>query len=237
MEQEHREIYNKNKVLSLIVHDLRNPLTAIKIISDLLANEFDKYSSESIKEFIELIQDASDVAHEILEGLMVWIGQDGNLFLSPIPFDVNIIISKKLNLLIADAQRKNIQFISNVPKDTFVYADPKTVKIILRNLISNAIKFTPSGGEIRITSLDIGNFIEITVSDTGIGIEPEILEKLFTTDIRKYGTNGETGTGVGLILSKELVKKNNGKIWAESEVGKGSQFKFTLPKYQEDLKV
>ncbi|MBE9480652.1 MAG: HAMP domain-containing histidine kinase, partial [Bacteroidetes bacterium] len=123
--------------------------------------------------------------------------------------------------------------ISNeIPEQIHVFADNNTINTVLRNLFSNAIKFTQQKGKVKITARNIDDFIEITIADSGIGIKPEDIKKLFGIDIgfSTVGTDNEKGTGLGLILCKEFIEKNNGKIWVESELGKGSNFIFTLPK-------
>jgi two-component system, sensor histidine kinase and response regulator len=129
------------------------------------------------------------------------------------------------------AKNKNITLEQNIGENTFAIADEKSVSTVFRNLISNAIKYTKPGGLIKIETIKKEDYIEITVEDNGIGINPETLKKLFTITekVSEPGTANETGTGLGLILCKEFVENNNGKIWAESEPGKGSRFIFTLP--------
>jgi signal transduction histidine kinase len=136
-----------------------------------------------------------------------------------------------VDLLSTTAEDKNILLENSIQEDTFVYADVRAINSVLRNLISNSIKFTKSGGKVVIEAKKKHNEVEVSVSDSGIGINAENLAKLFRIDVSNstIGTNNETGTGVGLILCKELIEKHGGKIWAESELGRGSKFIFTLP--------
>jgi signal transduction histidine kinase len=135
------------------------------------------------------------------------------------------------------AHKKDITINYQAPEDLTVFADSDMLKTIMRNLISNSIKFTPDHGIINIRAENISDSLTISVSDNGIGIEPQILSKLFDISevITTKGTDGETGTGLGLLLCKGFVEKHGGKIWAESEVGKGSEFKFTLNASQTNI--
>jgi signal transduction histidine kinase len=142
-----------------------------------------------------------------------------------------MIAEETINLLEGDAQRKNIKLESLIDQNITVFADEHMLKTICRNLISNAIKFTSENGAIRIQSKLTESQVKITVSDTGVGISSEDIPKLFRidTNITTKGTSNETGTGLGLILCKEFIAKHKGEIWVESEIDKGSEFKFTLP--------
>jgi signal transduction histidine kinase len=136
-----------------------------------------------------------------------------------------------LSLLKQTAQNKSIEFCNEIDNLIFITADRNMLSTIIRNLVSNAIKFTFRGGKITLSSKNINQSIEFSVSDTGVGIEPDNLSKIFSIDKNKSsrGTADEAGTGLGLILCKEMVEKHGGKIWVESEVGKGSTFSFTIP--------
>ena len=143
------------------------------------------------------------------------------------------IATANLDLFTKTAKDKNISLINSVPQDIYIYADFDTVNTVVRNLINNAIKFTKPGGIVEISAAEQEKFVEISVSDAGLGIEEEHLSEIFRVD-SKYktkGTAGESGTGLGLPLCKEFVEKNGGRIWVESKIGKGSTFKFILPKY------
>ncbi len=227
------ESISKDQFFSIISHDLRNPISAIKTLTEFLFNDFENLPLKEVKEFIRLIFIASNSSQKLLENLLQWsLSRDGNLHLSPENIDIYDILSNKIEFFLEDARRKGITFNSTVEKDTYVFADSKTVKIIIRNLVSNAVKFTSGGGKISVSSKDVNDYIEITVSDTGTGIKEDDMTKLFAPDSlnKRHGTEGEYGTGLGLLLCKDLVEKNKGKIWVESIIGKGSDFKFTLPK-------
>lgn len=158
--------------------------------------------------------------------------QTGKIDWKPAEIDLYPYAFENVSLLKTGAENKKISLHSDISKDTIIYADANMVTMIIRNLASNAIKFTNEGGEVKITSETKGNDEEIMISDTGVGIKPENVKKLFRIDAHHstLGTANEQGTGLGLILCREFIEKNGGKIWIESEVGKGSKFKFTLPK-------
>jgi signal transduction histidine kinase len=150
----------------------------------------------------------------------------------PEPFDVTEIAEYNIDLFTSNAEQKQITLKNAVTEETLVYADYNMVNTTIRNLVSNALKFTNAGGVIEISAKPNGKVVFLSISDTGAGIPEEDLAKLFRIDV-KYtnpGTAGETGTGLGLILCKDLVERNGGEIQVESEIGKGTMFTFTLPK-------
>ena len=157
--------------------------------------------------------------------------QTGYISYSPVSIKLKDIIEETINLLLSDAQQKNITLESTVIAEIMVYADENMLKTILRNLIANAIKFTPNNGRIYIEAGNRKSEVEVIVGDTGVGISKEDIDKLFRIDtvFTTLGTADEKGTGLGLLLCKEFVEKHGGKIWIDSIEGKGSEFKFTLP--------
>ncbi len=230
---------SKDRLFSIIAHDLRNPVGSIKGLAGLLIEDFETLNSTEIKECVQMIHTTSEAAHVLLENLLQWAAsQDGRLHLSPDNADIYRIVSDKLTLFKEDARRKNICFTSLIKKDTYVFADVRCLKIILRNLVSNAVKFTPCGGEIKISSRAAEGFVEITVCDTGIGMSRENMDRLFIEAGYRisFGTEREPGSGLGLMLCKDLVEKNGGQIWAESEIGKGSELTFTMPQGKQPQK-
>jgi len=223
----------KDRFFSIIAHDLRNPFNSIIGLADIVLYNFHNYDSEKIKKSISDIKDASKQAHELLQNLLLWSrSQTGSMGFQAVGFDLNSIIIENMELLKSQANKKNIQLISSVKDNYTVSGDMNMIDTILRNLLTNAIKFTPQNGRIFIAANEMQNHHEISVKDTGVGITPENISKLFRIDI-KYSTKGtemERGSGIGLILCKEFVEKHSGKIWVESQQEKGSEFKFTLPK-------
>jgi signal transduction histidine kinase len=222
----------KDKFFSIIAHDLRNPFNGVIGFSELLLKGIDKLPHEKIVKYIEFIHAASKTGSSLLDNLLQWSrAQTGRISYEPIKISLVTIAEETIQLLDSDAKRKNISIEQQISHDVVIFADENMVKTIFRNLISNSIKFTNLKGNISLKSEIIGSYVEITISDNGVGIAQENLEKLFRADINlsTRGTDKESGTGLGLLLCKEFVEKHNGKIWVESEVGIGSNFKFTLP--------
>jgi signal transduction histidine kinase len=223
----------KDKFFSIIAHDLKNPLTSMIGFSDMMSEFMESFSEKQLMDTIKVIQSSSKKLYKLLENLLEWSRcQLGTIRYEPEKIDMNFVSVAAIDLLQESAALKDIKLHSTVPKNTIVVADRNMVITILRNLASNAIKFTPEGGEIKIESRINGKFVEFSVVDNGIGIKAEIQDKLFQigTHHTTLGTKEEKGTGLGLILCKEFIEKHGGKIWVESEEGKGSKFKFTLQK-------
>jgi PAS domain S-box-containing protein len=222
----------KDKFFSIIAHDLKNPFNAILGFSNLLFEAYDNFSDQQRKAFIKNICDASDSTFKLLQNLLEWSRtQTGKIDFHPEIINVAAIVQENLTVLKSAADRKKIELVTNIPEQTMAYADGNMAKAIVRNLISNAIKFTKSGGKIEIAAVNSGDEITTTVADNGVGIKPDDQNRLFRIDdhFRTAGTDHEEGSGLGLILCKEFAEKNGGKIWVESTPGKGSKFIFTLP--------
>ncbi len=222
----------KDRFFSIIAHDLRNPFHTVSGFAEVLINDYKKLPPEKIERFLHLILMSSRSGNNLLENLLQWSrSQTGRMSFEPVNLNLSTIAEETINLLEGDAQRKNIRLQSLIDQKITVNADEHMLKTIYRNLVSNAIKFTPENGIISIKSVLIDSIVELTVADTGVGIPPETLSQLFRIEatVTTKGTANETGTGLGLILCKEFVEKHNGKIWVESEEGKGSKFTFTLP--------
>lgn len=222
----------KDKLFSIIAHDLRSPFNAILGFSDLLTNNINEHNIEENKKFIEQINNTAKFTLNLLDNLLTWAkSQTGQIEFKPQNIILSEIIQESIEGSEASASIKGISINCSQSKDFEVYADPNMLQIILRNLISNAIKFTYSNGKIDVQAIKTPTKIEITISDNGMGIKEEVKNKLFELDsnITTVGTKKEKGSGLGLILCDELVKKHGGRIWVETELGKGSDFKFTLP--------
>ncbi|MFC2130104.1 tetratricopeptide repeat protein [Bacteroidota bacterium] len=229
----------KDKFFSIIAHDLKNPLHAITLSSDLLINKYNSMDSEQLIALTKNINTAGNHLSSLLENLLQWAGtQNGKINFQPQSVDLKQIIQENIELTEANAKKKNISINSNVIENSYAYADTNMLKAIFRNLLSNAIKFTNMNGEvtIEINELDY-HFFEVSVVDNGIGISHEDINKLFRIDIHHttIGTSKEKGTGLGLILCKEFIEINGGKIEVESEIGKGSKFIFTIPKISQNM--
>lgn len=223
---------SKDKFLSIIAHDLLNPFNTLLGYADLLVNNIRKYDLDKIENQLLIINHTLYRAYHLLEDLFLWSYAGSGKFqpaLQTIVF--REVCREMISSQKASADKKEIKINCIDTKKILIMADPTLFKTILRNLVSNAIKFTNNGGVINIRCDKKDNTAVITVSDNGIGIGMENQNKLWDIS-QKYttpGTAGERGTGLGLTLCKELVEKHGGKIWVESELGKGSAFKFTLP--------
>ena len=224
-------VSTKDRFFSIIAHDLRNPFNIVTGFSGLLLRNLEKYKPEKIRHFIEMINKTSHNTFLLLNNLLDWSrSQSGQIQYNPSNINLLILLEETLNFLNSQVAQKNIKIIPEVNSDIFVYADENMLKTIIRNLISNSIKFTHAGGTITIKSTEKNGMIEVEVIDTGVGIPPDKIEVLFRIDVDFHakGTNNENGTGLGLILCKEFVEKNGGNIWVKSTEGQGSTFTFTL---------
>ena len=231
----------KDRFFSIIAHDLKGPFNTLLGYSDVLLNYWENYTDEKKKDFVQTIRQQGDRMYRMLENLLDWSRmQLGKIELRPEKINLYLLTGSNLLLLQPQAEKKKIEIHSDIEQNTSAYGDSNMISTVIRNLISNAIKFTHPGGEIRITCRPDdqnkdGDFYEITVSDTGIGIADKNIAKLFRIDghFSTYGTDKESGTGLGLILCKEFVEINGGRLWVVSEEGKGSDFKFTVPCFVE----
>jgi two-component system sensor histidine kinase/response regulator len=224
---------SKDKFFSILSQDLQSPFEELLHFTEFIVDHIGGCSREEIKEIVGTLRNSVKNLHELLKNLFAWSSiQRGALECHPQCFDIREIIGRNLTLFKSTAEQKQIILKSLVQDETPVYADAGMIYIVIRNLISNALKFTKAGGKVKILVAEKEEFVEISVSDTGIGIDAEELSKLFRIEVKyqQVGTAGEEGTGLGLILCKELVEKNGGRLSLESEVGKGTTVRFMLPK-------
>lgn len=222
----------KDKFFSIIAHDLKSPFNSIIGFSDLLVEQVRNKEYEGIEKYAGIVQQSSKRAMDLLMNLMEWSqSQTGRMEYNPEHFEMVNLIKETTLLLSGALEQKSLSLSKNVPSNAPVFADKKMISTVLRNLISNAIKYTHIEGRIIISVKEKQNELLVSVSDTGVGISKDNCEKLFKIDetYSSPGTNKEKGTGLGLILCKEFVEKHGGKIWVESEEGIGSTFIFTLP--------
>ncbi len=222
----------KDKFFSIIAHDLKNPFNTLLGFAELILTNLNKYDKKQIEEFIGIIHRTSKNAYSLLENLLEWSrAQTGQLEMKPEIINIYELIKENFELHNDFASNKDIELINNINKNTKAYADFNMIHTVIRNLLSNAIKYTNRNGKIEINSKIKDKFIEITVSDSGVGIKEENLDKLFRIDvtINTKGTDNEVGTGLGLLICKEFVSKNGGGIWINSTPGKGTDFTFKLP--------
>jgi signal transduction histidine kinase len=227
------EINNeKDKFFSIIAHDLKSPFNSILGFNELLLEQIKKKDYENIEEFANLMLQSSNNAVDLLSNLMTWSqSQSGRMEFNPVYFEIASLIEESTRLLNDLAGQKSIKIESTISSAVPVFADKEMISTILRNLISNAIKFTNIGGKISISVDKIDETLKVTIRDNGVGILRESLDTIFNIagSESTLGTLNEKGTGLGLILCKEFIEKNNGKIWVESKAGIGSSFSFSLP--------
>lgn len=222
----------KDKFFAIIAHDLKSPFNSILGYTDLLINRYDNLTEEQRIDFINKIDKSTKSSFNLLENLLIWASsQKDGIIITKTKLYLSTIIQDAITPYLQSAELKEITVKVNSDNKLFFVADKFTLVTIVRNLFSNAIKFTPPKGEIVIVTFGDSNNTGISVSDTGIGIPEETLPKLFQLDgsITTLGTNKEKGTGLGLILCKEFAEKNDGKIWVESTIGKGTIITFTIP--------
>ncbi|MGA7721992.1 MAG: PAS domain S-box protein [Ignavibacteriaceae bacterium] len=223
---------SKDKFFTIIAHDLRSPFNSLLGLTEYAASENNNLTAEEMKMFSMNISKSAKSIYNLLENLLQWSRiHTGRIDYSPDYFDLNELLNKIIIIYRNNLENKNISLKVDCAPETKVYADSNMVDTILRNLISNSIKFTNLGGEIKITTELAGSFIKLSVSDNGVGIREEILPGLFNIDqnTSSKGTQNETGSGLGLILCKEFVEMNKGKLAVVSKPGEGSTFSFTLP--------
>lgn len=223
----------KDKMFSVIGHDLRSPLGSIKMTLEFLSQTFEKTVDDELKSTFSLLVKTADEVFSLLENLLGWAkSQSGNLSLEKEEIDLNDLVNSLYLLNKGTLKLKGIDFISEIAPGTKVNADMNTLKIVFRNILSNAIKFTPEHGNIVVLANELNGKIKIDIKDSGIGIPEENIPKLFdqTQHLTTYGTNRESGSGLGLILCKDFIERNDGTIQVESEEGKGTTFSLLLNK-------
>ena len=223
---------SKDKFFSIISHDLKSPFTVILGYSQVIAENFEALGKEEIATLIGSLRTSIEKLYALLENLLTWARvQQGAIAYAPEELDLSSLAEENIDLFLTKAAQKAITLYSSIVPPIAAYADVNMVNTVLRNLISNALKFTPVDGRIELSARITEPFVEIAVADTGIGISPEDLPKLFRIDAHytNVGLTGEKGTGLGLSLCKDLVEKNGGQIRVESNVGQGTTFRFTLP--------
>lgn len=223
----------KDKFFSIIAHDLKNPFMGILGFTEILSNSFEQYDDAEKQKMISFIKRSAESAYKLLENLLEWSRiQIGVAKVTPVQTDISILINDSITSLKDVAHTKNIKIITTVQSETYVYADEEMIKTIIRNLLTNAIKFSHPDGYVKITAEDSKENLKLSITDKGIGVKKELLNNLFRIDksITTKGTLGEKGTGLGLILCKEFVEKNNGKLIVDSKEKEGSTFSIILPK-------
>lgn len=223
----------KDKFFSIISHDLINLFNGLLGLSFILTDQKMKLAPAEKEDYLQSILKSSTQGYDLLKNLLEWSrSQTGRLQLTPIRLNLSKIVDLNIVFLNENAKNKQITLFSSIDQDTLVFVDENMFDTVIRNLLANAIKFTPENGQVEISAKQTQeNQIEISISDTGVGIKAENMDKLFRSDISysTFGTHKEKGTGLGLMLCKEFVEKNGGRIGVESEEGKGSRFYLLLP--------
>ncbi len=227
---------DKDRFISILGHDLKNPFNNILGFSEILTEDIRNLNLDEIEDIARNINKSARITNKLLEDILLWARtQQGKIAFEPQNLNFKVVCLETLGILYKAAGAKNISVKCIAADQLIVFADINMLKTVLRNLVSNAIKFTNHGGVINIKSVQNSENVTISVSDNGVGIPPENLAKLFDISqvLTTTGTAEETGTGLGLLLCKEFVEKHGGKIWVESESGKGATFYFSLPASEE----
>jgi two-component system, sensor histidine kinase and response regulator len=222
----------RDKLYSIIAHDIRSPFSAIRQTLEALSSGLIEPDSEDFKKIIFHLSEEASETSTLLDNLLAWTGKQGeNITLVPITTNVYNILIECIQLLRGNAKNKNIDIKIDIPLDLEAFIDEVTIHTVFRNLISNAIKFTPQDGYIYINSKINDGFIEIMIKDTGVGIPKDIIETIFVNEERytSIGTNKEKGTGLGLLMVNDFIKKNKAKIDVKSNPGEGTEIIVSLP--------
>ena len=232
-EQKFRELNStKDKLFAIIGHDLRGPIGGLKMLIECLIMGYDMYDTKRVSEILQSFKKTTASTYELLENLLAWAeSQQDQIIFDPQPINLKELISKKKDLFQELMNNKGISLSDTISPEIHAFADKYMLMTIVRNLISNAIKFTPNGRQIRIHAENTPEFTVLVIQDEGIGIEPDQLERLFKRNelFSTKGTNGEQGNGLGLALCKEFVDKHNGRIEVSSKVGSGTAFLIYFP--------
>ncbi|MBU3916430.1 hybrid sensor histidine kinase/response regulator [bacterium] len=230
----------KDKFFLIISHDLKNPFNSILMNSNLLKSRYSKLDEEMRLKLVNGIQSSVEQTYNLLENLLEWSKKQlGKLEINQNSIDLHEISQAVITLFSGPAEDKNLKISNEIPVGTIAYADSSMITLVFRNLVSNAIKFSKEGGNIRLSCQEMDYFWEINVSDEGIGIASEDIQRLFKLDVHytTYGTKNEKGAGLGLILSQEFIKENGGEIRVKSIPNHRTELIFTLPKIKMILKA
>lgn len=226
----------KDRLFSIISHDLRSPLAGL--VSILNVSDEGEISETEFRSYIQVLSKNVGYTSALLENLLWWSkSQLKGEVINPENFDLKPVIENEMVLFERKAAEKNIHMEDKVLENTYLHADVNMIRLVLRNLISNAIKFCDDGDKIMITAEAADDFTTVCVSDTGVGMNAETVQHIFNSGTTTHGTHNEKGTGLGLRLCKDFIEKNQGKIWVESEEGRGSSFCFKLKTGSSALKA
>ncbi len=223
----------KDKFFSIIAHDLKNPFNYLLATTEFLYGNIESLEASNVKDYVKELNSSAKQVFSLLENLLQWArAQSGRIKFDPICVNLFEITLSNASLMRRIAEGKNITLTDNVNPEIEVFADYDMVNTVVRNILSNAIKFTEEGGSVKIEARDVGDMVEVVVEDDGKGIPPEEIDSIFNIgeENPSVGTAGEVGTGLGLSLCKDFIEKNRGTIRVESKLGEGSKFIFTLHK-------
>jgi signal transduction histidine kinase len=228
---------DKDKFFSIISHDLRNPFNALLGNAELMTKMIDRWSQQDVQEMSRTIYNGAKAAYSLMNNLLTWsqMQREGGMAYQPGRIEVGALAQEMINLLGQTTARKEIELSNTIEAGLMAYGDKHMIGTVMRNLLSNALKFTPRGGAVRLSAqrraLGSSEFVVISVRDTGVGMNQEDIDKLFRIDVHHstLGTEKERGTGLGLIICKEMVERNGGQIRVESELGQGTTVEFTVP--------
>ncbi|MBK1877097.1 PAS domain-containing sensor histidine kinase [Pelagicoccus mobilis] len=226
-----KEVQVKNRFFSIIAHDLRTPFNSFLGATQMMSEMMSELSQEELVEYATKLNEEASRVFDYLQNLLEWSRlQIKGCKREPRIINLAELTRECIDILTPTASSKGISFTLTI-SDQNVFADPYMTRTVMLNLITNSLKFSTPGESITISASNKGNITHVTVSDTGIGMSEDLLKKVFSLDqpTSKTGTAGETGTGLGLPLCKEMIERNKGEIWAESALGKGSHFHFSLP--------
>jgi len=221
----------KDKFFSIIAHDLRSPFNGFLGLTEMMVSDLHRMTLDDINSIADKLHKSANNLYRLLTNLLEWSKmQRGMTEFDPEHFSLKTLADDSIKIFYDSAEKKDVEIEEEIPEDILVSADKAMLETIIRNLVSNAIKFTNKGGKVRISAKSVNDIVEISVKDTGIGMSKNLVDNLFKIDkqtIRK-GTDNEPSTGLGLLLCKEFIKKHNGEILVVSEEGKGSEFRVTL---------
>lgn len=228
----------KDKFFSIISHDIKSPVSSFNQMLKMLSENYEVFDDDDKKEILNNMNQLSTNLYSLVEQLLEWSRlQNGKIQFTPEALNLELLAASNIDLYKDFADSKNVSLTNSIADQLYAIGDEYMINTVLRNLISNALKFTPAGGKVNVNAKVLNNHVEVTVQDTGMGISKDNISKLFkiSETFTTLGTNAEKGTGLGLSLCKEFIEINTGNIWVESVPGEGSKFKFTLPVYIYDV--
>ncbi|MBU1100771.1 MAG: GAF domain-containing sensor histidine kinase [Bacteroidetes bacterium] len=230
-----RSMKHQDKLYSIIAHDLRNPLNTLQASSEILLTDTNNLTDDEKEDLLVAINNGASNMDFLLNNLLAWTRlHTGQIAFKPVWVNINDMLMELVELYRPSFSKKNIEFKSTISDDQSVWADQNMLSVVLRNLITNAIKYTKFGGEISVFTKSIKNSKIISITDDGIGMDEITIQRLFEIDKNSTpGTENERGTGLGLILSKEFIDEHGGELTVKSEPGKGSTFIISLPNQSE----